>query len=212
MSKSRLYFNKAYLRESYLHDSYFKFILQLHDYFIDLPEPPTNKTEKQAKKEQNEHIKNSNWYKHSKLKVKDYDTIISKHGLLRGGNKQDKQYRTYSYLTLSPHAIIIQKRVRGWIQRHRNSLHGPACLKRSLCNNQMDFLDFKPISSIPLKSFFSFRDEDGFIYGFHVEAFYSLLIDALTKRIALKNPYNRKYISDDVVRSLICLRSVLKSF
>jgi len=90
--------------------------------------------------------------------------------------------------------IIIQKYYKKWVMNNKKRLHGPGIYNRKLCNNTTDFNTFDNLMDIPDKYFFSFKDNDHFIYGFHIESFIYLINN--TRHT--KNPYNRKVISDNV--------------
>ena len=88
----------------------------------------------------------------------------------------------------------LQKVWRQTIINSKIKIHGPAFNNKSLCNNDTDFYNFDPITEIPDKYFFSFMDEDSFIYGFHVESF----INLIASNVNIVNPYNRVKISRDI--------------
>ena len=85
-----------------------------------------------------------------------------------GGNKNQLVKRIFSFLYLSSYLIKIQKLVRGVIQRTFNMLHGPAYMNRKLCTNNADFVTMEPLEDIKHNQFISFKDVDGFIYGFDI--------------------------------------------
>jgi hypothetical protein len=115
------------------------------------------------------------------------------------GNKTDYVSKIYSFLFLSKYAVKIQKIIRGILVRTCIECRGPAFKKKSLCTNTTDFLTMDNIVDLPYQQFFSFRDLDGFIYGFDLLSFYNLMP---TQKGQLINPYNRRLISPDVVGSL----------
>ena len=53
-------------------------------------------------------------------------------------------------------------------------MHGPAYINRSLCTNQTDFFTMNDLKNIPINQFFSFKDQDGFIYGFNIISLYKI--------------------------------------
>jgi|UniRef100_A0A6C0HPT7 SAP domain/IQ calmodulin-binding motif len=136
---------------------------------------------------------------------------ITKHYKLKvSGNKKELVNRIYIYLKLSEVIIKIQKVFRGHLQRKYEALHGPAFKKRSLCTNDSDFLTGDCFKSMDFSQFFSYKDEDGFIYGFDVISLYNLIIKS--GRV-VKNPYNRNDISKLVIqnmRNMIRLSRILK--
>lgn len=148
-------------------------------------------------------IKNN--YNQNQLKIfaKYYKLKIS-------GNKQQLIDRLLSYLKLSSIAIKIQKIFRGRLQRRFNEYHGPAYYKRTICTNDSDFLTGDLLTSIQRNQFFSFKDEDNFIYGFDVVSLHNLIIKSGKN---VKNPYNRNALSNVIVfnmKQLLRLSKILK--
>ena len=126
------------------------------------------------------------------------------------GNKPQLISRIYSHLFLSNKIIKIQKIIRGSLIRKYNSAHGPAFKNRSLCTNTFDFLSMEPIETITNEQFFSFKDDDGFIYGFDILSLHNLIYKC---NGAVKNPFNTKPLASKVIenlRSLLRLSRVLK--
>ena len=128
------------------------------------------------------------------------------------GNKNQLVSRIYSHLYLSFFIVKIQKIVRGNIQRKYNKCHGPAFLKRGLCTNACDFFTMDVMKDIEFSQFFSYKDEDGFIYGFDLISLYNLIHKGSSNNI-IKNPYNRHPISSKVMeefKTLFRLSKILK--
>ena len=126
------------------------------------------------------------------------------------GNKTQLNSRIYSFLFLSSSIVKIQKIARGCLQRKYMKLHGPALKNRLLCTNNFDFLSMEQLTEIPMKQFFSFKDEDDFIYGFDLISLHNLIYKC---NGAIKNPFNTKPISSKVIeefRSLLRLSVILK--
>lgn len=139
-----------------------------------------------------------NFAKHYKLKI--------------GGNKKELVNRIFFFLYLSSYVIKIQKVYRGEIQRKYNFLHGPAFFKRKICTNEMDFITMDTLTEIPYYNFFSYKDLDGFVYGFEISSLYNLMLKNGTEK-KIMNPYNRNSISHAItnnVRSIIRLSNLLK--
>jgi len=126
------------------------------------------------------------------------------------GTKPVLLSRIYNYLYFSLNVTKIQKYIRGYLQRKYVLAHGPAYLKRNLCTNACDFLTFDEVKDIPLEQFFSYKDEDGLIYGFDLLSLNNLLFKTTGP---IKNPFTTKlipkYIIDDF-KSLIRISRVLK--
>jgi hypothetical protein len=83
--------------------------------------------------------------------------------------------------------VFLQGKIRNYIEEKKTRLNGPALRNRQLCNNPTDFYSFDPLEEIDAKYFFSFKDSDGFIYGFHIESFITLI----SNETEPSNPYNR---------------------
>jgi hypothetical protein len=142
--------------------------------------------------------------------IKQLKQIAKQHKLKLTGNKTQLVSRIYSYLYLSQLVIKIQKIMRGCLQRKYNDYHGPGFKNRSLCVNNFDFLSMDEVTSIENKQFFSFKDDDGFIYGFDILSLYNLIYKS---NGAVKNPFNQQPISSKIIenfRSLLRLSKVLK--
>lgn len=128
--------------------------------------------------------------------------IIAKHYKLKlSGNKKNIINRIKNFLIIDKYVLILQRFTRGYLQRTYNCLHGPAFLKRNLCTNDSDFYSLEPLSKIPCHQFFSFKDDDGFIYGFELSSIYNLFKE--NNYFDIENPYNRK-IMDNTVFMKIC--------
>lgn len=136
---------------------------------------------------------------------------ITKHYKLKvSGNKKELVNRIYIYLKLSEVIIKVQKIFRGHLQRKYELLHGPAFKNRDLCTNDSDFLTGDGFKDMDFSQFFSFKDEDGFIYGFDIISLYNLIMKSGK---SVKNPYNRNDISKTVIqnmRYMIRLSRILK--
>jgi hypothetical protein len=126
------------------------------------------------------------------------------------GNKQQLLSRIYSYLYFSSYIIKIQKIFRRSLVKKYKELHGPASLNRKLCTNTDDFVSMEPIEDINFHQFLSYKDVDGFIYGFDITSLHNLFLKSGDE---IKNPYNRNIIPESVfksIRQLIRLGKILK--
>jgi len=130
--------------------------------------------------------------------------ISKKHKLKVTGNKQQLINRIYVFLKLSSLIIKMQKVWRGKLQRIFNETHGPAYKNHKLCTNATDFFTMDDLGDLPLFNFFSYKDTDGFIYGFDIVSIYNLIYK--TKGQVL-NPYNRNEIPLTIIGTL---RKVLR--
>jgi hypothetical protein len=135
--------------------------------------------------------------------------IAKTHKLKNGGNKKQIQTRIYSHLYLSSFIIKIQKVFRGFLVKTYKKLHGPAAFNRELCTNTDDFITMEPIKEIGFHQFISYKDVDGFIYGFEIISLYKLLLKSKDIEV-IRNPYNRSAISELVVKQLKSLIRISK--
>lgn len=137
--------------------------------------------------------------------------ILRYYNLKLTGKKNNIVDRIKNYLMIDKYVILLQKTARGYIQKNYNYLHGPAYIKRSLCTNDSDFYSLDPLNEIPYNQFFSFKDEDGFIYGFELSSIYNLF--KKNNYFDVENPYNRKIMKDKVfieICHIINLSKILK--
>ena len=140
---------------------------------------------------------------HLKLFAKHYKLKIS-------GNKAQLNSRLFSFLFLSQKIIYIQKVFKGYLQRKYNNCHGPASKDRSLCTNDIDFFTMDEIKDLPIEQFFSYKDKDGFVYGFDLLSIYNLIYKC---NGVIKNPYNRSPITSNIIdnlKTLLRLSKILK--
>jgi hypothetical protein len=135
---------------------------------------------------------------------------FAKHYKLKlSGNKPQLLSRIYSYLYFSSYIIKIQRIFRGYLVKKYRLLHGPAILDRKICTNSDDFVTMEPIEEINFHQFISYKDTDGFIYGFDITSLHNLFLKSEDE---IKNPYNRNVIPEFVfknIRSLIRLGRML---
>lgn len=136
---------------------------------------------------------------------------FAKHYKLKlSGNKPQLISRIYSYLYFSSYIIKIQTIFRGFLAKKYKDLHGPASLNRKLCTNSDDFISMDPLEEINFHQFVSYKDTDGFIYGFDINSLHNLFLKSNND---IKNPYNRTTFPEQLfknIRSLIRLGKILK--
>ena len=136
---------------------------------------------------------------------------FAKHYKLKiSGNKTELLLRIFSYLYLSSYIIKIQKVFRGRLVKKYNTFHGPAALNRKLCTNSSDFITMEPVEEINFHQFLSYKDVDGFIYGFDIISLHNLYFKSGKD---IKNPYNRTLFPESVfkiIKSILRLSRILK--
>ena len=144
-------------------------------------------------------------YNVSQLKI-----IAKNYKLKISGNKPEMVSRIFTFLYFSSYIIKIQRVFRGRIVKKYIGLHGPAATKRNLCTNSTDFVSMEPLEEITFTQFISYKDEDGFIYGFDITSLFNLF----SKNGNINNnPYNRNKIPDIIlknIKSLLRLSKILK--
>jgi hypothetical protein len=147
----------------------------------------------------------------SKINVRNYSTfnfkirtvtalkeIAKTHELKTTGKKDELLLRICSHFYFSSFTIKIQRVFRGQLLRcFLNKMHGPAAFNRNVCVNQTDFLSMEEIKNIPINQFFSYKDVDGFVYGFDVISFHNLIVKCDGQ---LSNPYNRSPVPPETIR------------
>jgi hypothetical protein len=155
-------------------------------------------------------INNYNDITNYNYNVSQLKSIAKIYKLKISGNKNELVSRIFTFLYLSSYIIKIQKVFRGRIVKKYIGLHGPAAKKRNLCTNSTDFVTMDNIEEINFNQFFSYKDEDGFIYGFDITSLFNLF----SKNGNInKNPYNRNIFPDIIlknIKSLLRLSKILK--
>ena len=134
--------------------------------------------------------------------VKQLKQIAKEYKLKLSGNKLQLISRIYSYLHLSKLIIKVQKIIRGHIQRKYINSHGPGFKNRLLCVNNFDFLSMDELTKIEDKQFYSFKDDDGFIYGFDILSLYNLINKTDG---SVKNPFNQQPLSRKIIDNFTTL-------
>ena len=123
------------------------------------------------------------------------------------GNKPQLVIRLYTFLFLSQSILKVQQLFRGHLVRKYNNCHGPAAKNRGLCTNDTDFYSMDEVKDLPIEQFFSYKDEDGFIYGFDLLSIYNLVYKC---NGVIKNPYNRHPVGSKVIENLKLLLRLSK--
>lgn len=140
-------------------------------------------------------------------------TFAKYYKLKVGGTKKELIKRIFVFLQLSHYIIKIQKIFRGNLQRKFNKLHGPAFKNKKLCTNDSDFITMDGLNELNCDQFFSYKDVDGFIYGFDLASIFNLIYIKNNTKKTCQNPYNRNNIPAEVfidVKILIRIGKILK--
>ena len=138
--------------------------------------------------------------------VKQLKLICGKYKLKKSGDKKELIFRVYNYLKFSYFSIKIQKIYRGYLRRKINKLRGPSFYSRK-CTNETDFLTLTPLKNLNQEQFFSYKDIDGFVYGFDIRSIHNLCLSC----DKVSNPYNRNLIPVKVKRNLLNLIKLSKT-
>lgn len=122
-----------------------------------------------------------------KYKLPELKAVAKYYDLRISGNKPILRERIIEYFKKTESATFIQRIFRGHIVRYSKRLRGPALNDRKICVNETDFYTLEPLSEIPALAFFSYTDEQQYVYGFHIRSIVSLI----AKSNKHANPYNR---------------------
>ena len=80
-------------------------------------------------------------------------------------------FETLINVNLNMNKIIkLQRWIKKSLSKFNSRIQGPALHNRTLCVNDSDFVSLDEIKDIPECNFFSFKDDTGFIYGFHIDS------------------------------------------
>jgi len=142
--------------------------------------------------------------------LKQLKHIAKEYRLKVTGNKSQLMSSIYSHLYFSQLVIPVQKRIRGYMQRKYDNIRGPAFKNRTLCTNTIDFFSMDELTTITNEQFFSFKDKDGFIYGFDVLSLYNLIYKC---NGVVKNPFNQQPLDAVIIdnfKTLVRLCKILK--
>ena len=143
------------------------------------------------------------FYQFTQIVVKNYNVLQLKkickyYSQKSSGNKKELTNTCYNFLKFSYYVQKIQKIFRGHIVRKLNKLRGPSYITRE-CTNETDFFTLENLKDIPDAQFFSYKDNDNFIYGFDICSLYNMII---VEKMKKKNPYNRNMLPKDIMSKI----------
>ena len=170
----------------------------------------TVKAAKIVKKREELSINNYSTLLVVKYKIDELKKLCTKYKISKGGNKDELTKRLYDYCKNSAGPLKIQKVFRGFLNRKLHKLQGPALMNRKICTNDMDFFTMDDMIEIPATQFYSYRDNDNFVYGFDIVSLYNLI---KKEGMHAKNPYNRNEFGNKVkenVTNMIRISKILK--
>lgn len=142
--------------------------------------------------------------------IQDLKTFAKHYKLKICGTKKDLIKRIFVFLQLSYYVTKIQKNFRGSLQRKFDKLHGPAFKNRKICTNDTDFITMEKLNELDFNQFFSYKDVDGFIYGFDLASIFSLIYMKHNCKKTSQNPYNRNNIPVEVLMDIKILIKIGK--
>tara|TARA_Y100000389_G_scaffold202180_1_gene246779 strand:+ start:1245 stop:2240 length:996 start_codon:yes stop_codon:yes gene_type:complete len=166
-------------------EKYFK----VHNY----PIPPSKKCK--------ESVKSKNWYLLYKYNftIPQIKSILKENKIPTGTYKKKKDllYYTINMLYICNQIKKIQACWRNHFIKLFNKTLGPSFKNRKLSNNIDDFYTAEDVDEIDYYYYFSFKDNDDFIYTFNIVSIHSLL-----EKRQIENPYNRKKFSNQIINSV----------
>jgi hypothetical protein len=166
-------------------------------------EEKSQKIKRKYKKRVNEHTITYDNYEKHEINLKNYQIGDLKRAIKELGNirltgtKPQLIERITRRFVEIKHSILIQKIFRGWYLRLIQKLRGPALKNRNMCTNDCDMATLEPLNEIATTSFFSYKDNNEFVYGFDV----SSLIPHIQSKGKFINPYTRESVSKQIARN-----------
>jgi hypothetical protein len=162
------------------------------------------------KKKEELSIKNYKTLLSVKYKMDELKKLCGKYKVSKAGNKDELTRRLYEYCENSVNPLKIQKVFRGHLYRKLHKIQGPALMDRDICTNDSDFFTMDSMSEIPVNQFYSYKDNDGFVYGFNIVSLHNLLLKEGSKA---SNPYNRNEFDNKLkenVSRMVKISRILK--
>ena len=144
-----------------------------------------------------------------KYKIFELKSVAKTNRLYITGTKPILILRITTHFNLMKEATKIQSIVKGYFVRRSFQLRGEAFKSRSICINETDFYTLERIQDIPFQEFFSYTDNNKFVYGFNIQ---SLIIFYRKQRFGndILNPYNRDIIDTIIKARIFCLYNYVK--
>jgi len=118
------------------------------------------------------------------------------------GAKIDLIYRLEHFFHQQKCAIRIQRRFRCFLFQQAYRISGRM---NSQCVNDTDFYTLDPLREIPYPRHFSYRDENGFLYGFDVFS----LMNLFQRERHIRNPYTREILSASETHKILTLYHII---
>ena len=102
------------------------------------------------------------------LKATVLKSIAKQYKLHITGNKGVLIERIETFFKRIGKIIRVQSLIRRHLVKQMFKLRGPALRNRNICNNSSDFFTLEPMSDVPSDQFYSYKDNNEFVYGFNV--------------------------------------------
>jgi hypothetical protein len=144
-------------------------------------------------------LKNSSYLKKKAFEIKKINLnnnirIGVKKKYKRGLSKK-KWISSLNYFKINKTFLIkIQALIRGHIQRTQNFLRGEGLFNKQKSVNEVDFFTIEKIKDIDNKYYFSYKDNNDFIYSFDIRSL-KRLFNSNNKT----NPFNREKFSEKMI-------------
>lgn len=119
--------------------------------------------------------------------------------LIQATKKPSKPIYNFEDSSYIRPAICIQRIWKGYSLRKHIKNYGIASVAKHLLNNDSEFLTFENTIDIPYRELFTYKDSEGFYWGFRLSTFKELIIHSTT------NPYNTLEISKETINKFNAL-------
>lgn len=140
------------------------------------------------------------------LSLRELKRALKNDNQLHSKNKPFLKARLENYYTRIKSAIKIQSAFRRYVVVESERLKGPGYKCRDRCVNDADFNTMDELRQVPLESFFSYVNDQGFIYGFNIFS----LINMFKCSRKFENPYTRENIPVEVIYIICSLYTKIK--
>jgi hypothetical protein len=141
----------------------------------------------------------------NKYKIPQLKLILKSIKNKTSGTKVELIRRISDHFEKCAKIVNIQKVFRGHIVRISMDMRGEGFRERTKCVNGNDFYTLEPLDEIPYEYFFSFTCGK-FTYGCNIIS----LIHLIKNTTVVKNPYNRDYISTEIIQTIFKLYNLIK--
>ena len=131
-----------------------------------------------------------------KYKIPELKKIAKYNNLKVGGTKPILLERLAVHFNKIKNIIKIQCLIRRKLIYIYMDYKGPALKNRKLCVNDNDFYTLEPLNEVKFYNFFSYKDNNNFIYGFDINS----VLTMMKKPGIVQNPYNREKIAYDILK------------